>query len=172
MSNYKCAFIGSQGSGKTTKAYELATTLKKMGKDVFVLSEVARSCPLPINEETTIEAQFWIFGKQITREQSAKAEIIISDRTLLDSIAYGYRKFPDTYKSLFPFIKEYMKTYDFVIYLPPNDGFLKDDGLRSINKSFRNEIDSLISQFIIDFDIKTHSVDDVLLHFKCEPDRL
>jgi len=166
MSKYKCAFIGSQGSGKTTKCYELATTLKKMGRDVYVLSEVARSCPLPINEETTIEAQLWIFAKQITREQSAKAEILLSDRTVLDSLAYGYRKFPEVYKSLFPFIKEYMKTYDHIIYLPPSNEFLKDDGLRSTDKIFRDEIDASISKFIKDFDVKTCSVDDVITAFK------
>jgi len=143
MSRYKIGFVGSQGSGKTTLAYELATELKKSGKDVYVLSEVARSSPLPLNEDATKETQFWIFGKQMTREQSSKGEVLITDRTLLDPLVYGIRVCKEYFLCLKPFVKEYMKTYDVIVYLPPNDNYLVDDGIRSTNKGFRNEIDEM-----------------------------
>ena len=136
--------------------------LKKKGKDVYLLSEVARSCSLPINEETTIESQYWIFGKQLTREQSVKAEILISDRTVLDSLVYAYRKFPDAFDSLIPFVREYMKTYHAVIYLPKNDEYLKEDGIRSTNKQFRDEIDKLMLQALEDLDVKTKTYEEVM----------
>ena len=57
----KIGFIGSQGCGKTTTAYALATELKKRKHDVYVLSEVARSCPFELNEGATEKSQMWIF---------------------------------------------------------------------------------------------------------------
>ena len=162
MAKYKIALIGAQGSGKTTKGYELAAELKKRGKDVYVLSEVARSCPLPLNEDATEQSQFWIFGKQMTREQSTKAEILISDRTLLDPFIYGFRKYGRTFKTLIPFVEEYMKTYAIVAYLPPSDEYLVDDGIRSTNKEFRDEIDKLTLYFIKNLNIKTTNIEDVI----------
>ena len=142
----KIVFIGSQGSGKTTSALMLASELKQKGEDVYVLSEVARSCPLPINEGTTAEAQFWIFGKQLTREQSCKANILISDRSLLDSYCYGLRAHPRFYNELGGFMREYMTTYSNIFYLRANDEYLKDDGIRSVNKEFRDEIDAIMME--------------------------
>jgi len=168
MPTIKIALCGSQGSGKTTEAYELATELKKMGKDVYVLSEVARSCPLPINEGVLLESQYWIIGKQLTREQSCKAEILVSDRSLLDPFVYGMRKFPEDFANLFPFVEAYMKTYDYIIYLPANDEYLKEDGLRSTNKEFRDEIDILMKEFVKSFNLKLYTTKEVLADLKGE----
>ena len=151
----KIGFYGPQGSGKTTRAYELATFLKKQGYDVFVLSEVARSCPLPINEKVTREAQLWILGKQLTREQSSKGQILVSDRTLLDAFAYSMRTDPEFFMHLKPFMKEYMKTYDAIVNCRANDEYLIDDGIRSANKEFRDEIDSIMKGLVSDLSVET-----------------
>jgi len=150
----KIGFVGSQGCGKTTSAYKLAAELKRMGNDVYVLSEVARSCPFKLNEQATQKTQMWIFGKQLTREQSSKGDILISDRTLMDSFCYGIRACPEFFKPLTPFMKEYLKTYDYIFYLEPNDNYLLDDGIRSTNKDFRNEIDKIISKYLVELDVK------------------
>ncbi len=157
----KIGFIGSQGSGKTTKAYEFATVLKKAGHDVSVITEVARSCPLPINERTTKASQLWIMGKQMTREQSIKSNIIITDRTILDSFCYSSRIDIEFFKHFEQMIKKYMETYDIVFYLPPNDNYLVDDGTRSIDKQFRNEIDCIMNNYIDKLSIKIYQVDNI-----------
>ena len=54
----KIAFIGSHGVGKTTLCYDLASRLKRQDRAVDLVKEVARRCPLPINRETTREAQW------------------------------------------------------------------------------------------------------------------
>lgn len=155
----KIGFIGAQGTGKTTLAYKLAYNLKLQGHDVYVLSEVARSCPLPINEGTTRESQLWIMGKQITREQSAKGKIMVSDRTLLDSFAYSIWTDSEFFKYAKPFVSEYMKTYDFVFYLEPNDNYLIEDGIRSADKQFRDDIDNIMCSLIKELDINVIKVD-------------
>lgn len=148
----KIAFIGTQGSGKTTSAYQLATELKKNHNDVYVLSEIARSCPFPINKDATIQTQLWIFGKQITREQSSKGKILITDRTLLDVFCYGIRV-DGMFESLKPFIKEYMKTYDIIFYLTANDEYLINDGTRSTDKEFRDVIEQKMLKYIDELSI-------------------
>jgi len=153
MREMKIGFVGSQGCGKTTTAYALATELKKRGHDVYVLSEVARSCPFELNEGATEQSQMWIFGKQLTREQSSKGEILVSDRTLMDSFCYGIRACPNFFIPLTPFVKEYLKTYDFIFYLKPKDEYLVDDGIRSTNKEFRDEIDKIITDHIKKLDV-------------------
>lgn len=164
----KIGFIGSQGTGKTTLAYELAYRLKKQGNDVYVLSEIARSCPLPINEETTKESQLWIMGKQMTREQSAKGKIYITDRTILDPFCYSMRIEPEFFEHFKEFIKTYLTTYDYIFYMKPNDDFLIDDGLRSTDAKFRDEIDSLMKKYLDElytdkyYTVKAGDVDSIL----------
>lgn len=150
----KVAFVGAQGSGKTTTIYQLGADLKKEKLDVFILTEVARSCPFKINKGTTRKAQLWILGKLITREQSSKGEVLIGDRTLLDVLAYSYRVDPEFFESAKPFVKKYMETYDIVFYLPPNDKYLVKDGFRSVDKEFRDEIDKILKDLIVELDIK------------------
>ena len=157
----KIGFVGAQGSGKTTRAYELATALKKAGKDVYILSEVARSCPFELNEKATEETQLWIFGKQLTREQSSKGQILISDRTLMDSFCYGIRACPRLFKELEGFVREYLTTYDYIFYLKPNNDYLIDDGVRSTNAEFRDEIDNIITGYLEKFSVPYVEEEDV-----------
>jgi Molybdopterin guanine dinucleotide synthesis protein B. len=86
----KVAFVGTHGVGKTTLCYDLASQLKRLDLGVEIVKEVARRCPLPINEETTPDAQAWILHTQIAEEIAAAAayEVVICDRSVLDNYAY------------------------------------------------------------------------------------
>jgi thymidylate kinase len=86
----KVAFIGTHGVGKTTLCFDLAAQLKRLDLGVELVKEVARRCPLPINEETTADAQAWILHTQIAEEVAAAAryEVVICDRSVLDNYAY------------------------------------------------------------------------------------
>ena len=66
---FKIAFIGSHGVDKTTLCYGLAARLKVRDVSLDVVHEVARRCPLPINEETGVASQSWILA-QPTREMT------------------------------------------------------------------------------------------------------
>ena len=68
----KLALIGSHGVGKTTLVYGLAARLKRRDVNLEVLVEVARRCPLPLNEDTNLAAQSWILHTQIADETSAR----------------------------------------------------------------------------------------------------
>ena len=148
---FKVGFTGTHGTGKTTAAYALATELKKMGYDVDIITEAARSHPahLPINENTTTASQKWIFAEMLRRELESNAQISIGDRTLLDVFAYTYRIDNAVAMSMLPFIKEHLKTYDIIFYMEPQKGYLKKDGVRSINRQFQKEIKGIIDMMMM-----------------------
>jgi len=140
----KIAFIGSHGVGKTTLCYELAARLKKQDRVVDLVMEVARSCPLPINRETTIDAQAWILHTQIAQELAATARggVVVCDRSVLDNYAYlvhatGRRA---SYDAL---IGEWVATYHALIKVPVLDP-PSFDGTRDTSMQFQHEIDRLI----------------------------
>ena len=84
----KIAFIGTHGIGKTTLAYELCNELKKQHLDVGFIDEIARRCPFPINEGTSLEAQTWILATTIGRELELNKIYpnIICDRSVSTSM--------------------------------------------------------------------------------------
>ena len=88
----KVAFIGSHGVGKTTLTYELAARLKRANVRVELVKEVARRCPLPLNRETTLDAQAWILHTQMALEiESTRGhEVVVCDRSALDNYASAY----------------------------------------------------------------------------------
>jgi thymidylate kinase len=147
----KFAFLGTHGTGKTTAAYALATELKKRGYDVDIITEAARSHPahLPINEKTTTQSQKWIFAEMLRRELESNAQISICDRTLLDVFAYTYRVDNAVGMSMLPFIKEHLKTYAIIFYMEPQKGYLRKDGVRSVDKQFQKDIKGIIDMMMV-----------------------
>ena len=89
------ACSGGQGTGKTTKAKQLYEKLKKANpnKKIGLVINVTRNAKLiklPINQETTIETQTFIFSEMISAHIAAAAQydIVVTDRTIVDAIAY------------------------------------------------------------------------------------
>jgi thymidylate kinase len=155
MVQIKIAFTGTHGTGKTTAALELTTELKKRKINAELISEAARSCPLPINKATTVKSQTWIFAEMIRREQECCSDVIICDRTLLDVIAYTERIAPDTAKSMRNFVRNYIRSYDVIFYIEPKEGYLTKDGTRSTDKKFQAEIKKLIDEELQNMDVET-----------------
>ena len=86
----KIAFIGSHGVGKTTLCYDLASALKRQGASVDIVKEVARLSPLPINRQTSVDAQTWILMTQVAEEirSASQNDVVVCDRSVLDNYAY------------------------------------------------------------------------------------
>src|SRR4029077_4025450 len=86
----KVAFIGTHGVGKTTLCYDVAGLLKKRDVNVDIVKEVARLSPLPVNRQTSLDAQTWILTTQVAEEIRAAAHspMVICDRSVLDNYAY------------------------------------------------------------------------------------
>ncbi len=146
----KLALVGTHGVNKTTIAYELAGALKRRGKTVELLTEIARECPFPLNERATREAFIWIITRQIQLEieKSPRADVLVCDRSVLDNYAYYIRLFGATGEepeSLGLFCRSWMKSYDLLVRLPITHP-LTADGFRSTDEEFQRDIDHLCDE--------------------------
>jgi nicotinamide riboside kinase len=142
----KVAFIGSHGVGKTTLCYGLAARLKTRDLAVDVVHEVARRCPLPINEETSVAAQSWILHTQIAEELVAQARYpaVICDRSILDNYVYLLLA-AGRQESLEPLVEGWTRGYDLLVHVPiverPNP-----DGIRSASPAFQLAVDERLER--------------------------
>jgi hypothetical protein len=160
----KVAFIGTHGVGKTTLCYDLAAALKKRDLTVELVREVARECPLPINQETTLKAQSWILHTQIAWElhADAKAEVVVCDRAVLDNFCYMRRAFTGAPAEaiLEGLVRSWTKTYD-ALFKVPVVGDPRFDGVRDLDRTFQREIDGSIDQTLAAWGVPHLALDPV-----------
>jgi len=142
----KIAFIGSHGVGKTTLCYGLAARLKVRDVAVDVVHEVARRCPLPINEETSLAAQSWILHTQIAEELVAQARypVVICDRSVLDNYVYLLLA-AGRQAGLEGLVDLWMASYDLLIAVPIVEA-PSPDGIRSSSPSFQRAVEDRLQR--------------------------
>ncbi len=144
----KIALIGSHGVGKTTLCFELAARLKRRNVDVEIVREVARGCPLPINQETTVDAQEWILHSQVAAEIVAAAvhDAVLCDRSVLDNYCYMVHA-AGAQKIWERFLDYWLRTYDILIHVPlwvrPTY-----DGVRAVDAGFQEQVELLLEGMI------------------------
>lgn len=147
---FKVALVGTHGVNKTTIAYELAGALKRKGRTVELLTEIARECPFPLNEQATREAYQWIIARQVQLEieKSPRADFLVCDRSVLDNFAYYVRRYGhigEEAQALAGYCRAWMRTYDLLVRLPITEA-LAADGFRSTSQEFQREIDLLCDE--------------------------
>ena len=139
---FKAAFIGSHGVGKTTLCSGLAARLKARDVVLEVIHEVARRCPLPINEETGLASESWILHTQIAEEVIAahRHPVVICDRSALDNYVYLLLA-SGGQEGLDELVAYWMKTYDLLIHVPVLERPAAD-GVRATDPEFQRAIDA------------------------------
>jgi len=142
----KVAFIGSHGVGKTTLCYGLAAGLKARDHAVEVVHEVARRCPLPINEETSLESESWILHSQIAEEIVAQHRypVVVCDRSAIDNYVYlllAARRLPE----LEMLVDAWMETYGLLVHVPIVER-PSPDGVRSSDPSFQRAVEQRLDR--------------------------
>jgi nicotinamide riboside kinase len=137
----KVAFIGSHGVGKTTLCYGLAARLKARDVTLEVVHEVARQCPLPINEQTSVAAQSWILHTQVAAEIVAaeRYPVVVCDRSVLDNYVYMLLA-AGRQRSLEVMVAAWLATYDLLVLVPIVDE-PRPDGLRATDPSFQHAVE-------------------------------
>ena len=155
----KVAFIGTHGVGKTTLCFDLASRLKRLDFGVDVVKEVARSCPLPINQDTTLEAQAWILHTQIAQEIAAASQYdaVICDRSVLDNYAYLVARVgrQREYDAL---VERWVGSYSALFKVPVLQA-PTFDGKRDTSQAFQMEIDGVIEDLLAAFGVPCHRLD-------------
>lgn len=153
----KIGVMGAHGTGKTTFVRELWVSA---AEQVKVISGIARSCPWPINQGASEQAQRWIWLKHKISELEATEEpIVICDRTLLDSLVYaavaGMEDMVDDY---LPATLRWMESYDTVYWMRPVPGRLVDDGTRDVDPDYQAKVDRVFKEWIKAFGIAVTEV--------------
>ncbi|MCL4846422.1 MAG: AAA family ATPase [Acidobacteria bacterium] len=144
----KIAFIGTHGVGKTTMCYELAGRLKRRGLDADIVKEVARLSPLPINRQTSLDAQTWILMTQIAEEIQSAAHhaVVVCDRSVLDNYAYLAHAC-GRQVDIERLVDYWLRTYDLLIKVPVA-GRAAADGVRDTDDRFVQAIDALVDALL------------------------
>jgi nicotinamide riboside kinase len=143
---FKLALIGSHGVGKTTLCYGVAARLKALDLPVDVVHEVARRCPLPINEQTTLEAQAWILHSQIAEEIAAahRYPVVVCDRSVLDNYVYLLLA-AGRNPVLEALVDEWMRSYELLVHVPiVEEPSL--DGIRSADPAFQRAVEERLQR--------------------------
>lgn len=155
----KLAFIGSHGVGKTTLCYGLAARLKARDVSLEVVHEVARRCPLPINEETGVDSQAWILHNQIAEELVAQHRypVVLCDRSVLDNYVYLLCA-AGNQDGLDPLVRHWVGTYDLLFHVPIIQA-PDADGVRATDPAFQHMVDARLHQ-----EIELHELEVVRLN--------
>ncbi len=156
----KIAVIGTHGVGKSYFSANLYAHLLKSGRNVTLIEELSRNCPLPMNENTTKRAQAWILFDQMVREieEEKRHEIVICDRGVVDNYAYFVRAHGDS-RDLDPVVKYWLPTYDTIYKIRSTTKYLMNDGFRSTSEEWQREMDGRLTSILKDFGVKYVELD-------------
>ena len=169
-SRFKIAFVGSHGVGKTTLCYGLAARLKARDISLELVHEVARRCPLPINEQTNLASQSWILHTQIAEEIVAASgyPVVVTDRSALDNYVYLLVA-AGRQPMLQGLVDAWMQTYDLLVMVPIVER-PSPDGFRATDPVFQRAIEERLDRELaardvpvlrLDVDARAHWLDRV-----------
>jgi len=149
----RVSFTGAQSTGKTT----LLNKCKVVYKDYKFVDEVTRyvrrTYDVKINEIGGTETQLYILAEHIKNHLRTDENLIL-DRCILDG--YVYTKYQVSQGKVSHSVLEafngvynvLMDKLDYIFYTDPSDVKLVDDGERSTDFKFRDDIINLFEDLI------------------------
>ena len=156
------SFSGPQSSGKSTLLHAMQEKYGRYGWEFVpeVTRYVKRNYNLPINEDGTDLTQMAIMCEHMRNAFLNFEKVRVLDRCSLDGLVYtcwlcdkGQKKLAvGTYSFALAVYRETISKYDIIFYPDPEDVEIIDDGERSTNVKFRNEIAELFEQSIAKLD--------------------
>jgi len=149
----RVSFTGAQSTGKTT----LLNKCKEIYKDYKFVDEVTRyvrrTYDVKINEIGGTETQLYILAEHIKNHLRTDENLIL-DRCILDGYVYTKYQVKQgkvSHSVLEAFNGAYtvlMDKLDYIFYTDPSDVILVDDGERSVDSKFREDIIEMFEDLI------------------------
>ena len=170
----RIGFCGSMSVGKTTLVKTLQQ-LPEFKEYTFATerSKYLRDLGIPLNTDSTLKGQT-IFLAERCSELIAKN--VITDRTIIDVIAFtlNTNSIDKTDKLAFEYYTlRFIEEYDWIFYVSPARINIEDNGVRTINADYRNQIEQTIKHLcssnldrIKNFGIISGSTEDRLKQIK------
>lgn len=168
---YRIGLIGSAGLGKSSVAAEVGKSLGVAflkSKDITRPLLEARGydsarCECVEKFLSEKEMEYEIVDKKINHEQLMTGGFI-TDRTTLECFAYALlsveKYSSDEIAMLERICKDNMRKYTHLFYFPYGDGWLEDNGIRTVNTYFQWKIDMLIRGLVKDWGIEVIEVNE------------
>ncbi|MBS3170766.1 AAA family ATPase [Candidatus Woesearchaeota archaeon] len=156
----KIAIIGTHGTFKTTLVYFLAGVLKAKGKSVGIIREMATACPYFKDGRGNILAQNWIILTQVQLERDYEQiyDYVICDRSVVDNYIYAIQAYKKEEQPLpgwiEPFVLHHLKSYDYLFKTPISPVGLVNDGIRSIDRKWQQEVEEQLIEYLEEKKIK------------------
>ena len=148
------SFSGTHSTGKTTAFHEAAAALKRMHPNLRIgaVNELAERCPLKTlsaqNSSIDLNGQRWMFSAQICAELEAidKYDIIITDRTVIDMIAYTIvGGFAPVARGMLKMVETHVGIYDNIFFMRASPRLkVVDDGFRDTNEVLRLKVEKVL----------------------------
>jgi len=146
----KIGFCGTMSVGKTT----LVNALKELPEFAdynFATerSKYLRDLGIPLNTDSTLKGQIIFLAE---RSSELFAENLITDRTVIDVMAFTRLAKSIPYfmaDALNDAVSHLIREYDYIFYVSPEGVELEDNGVRTIDAQYRNEVDKEIQNLIL-----------------------
>ena len=141
----KIGFTGTVSVGKTTLVDKLKELLEfKDYKFATERSKYLRDLGIPLNTDSTLKGQTIFLAERCSE---LICENIITDRTVIDVMAFTMCA-----KSIYIYDKDgfeeyasrFIGEYDWIFYVSPSGVDIEDNGVRTIDADYRNQIDQMI----------------------------
>jgi nicotinamide riboside kinase len=149
------SFSGAQSTGKSTLLKMWQEGVPEWDYIPEVTRLVRREYDLPINEDGTDLTQTMIMCEHLRNAFVKRDKHAILDRCSLDGLVYTHwlcdnkKVSMGTYSHARYVFDNTIDKYDLIIYTSPEDVPVVDDGERSINVKFREEIIELFERYIV-----------------------
>jgi nicotinamide riboside kinase len=145
----KVIVTGAFSTGKSKLVAALQDNLATAGVTVRLLIDLARQCPLPLNEMQNDATSLWLLTTQISREIEASQrneDVLLCDRGVPDIFAHlldhSGNHDAEWLKAIAPFVKKWISTYDLVLFSRVDEMIaIAPDGLRSVDAAYRTRLD-------------------------------
>lgn len=159
------SFSGAQSTGKSTLLSALQKKVPEWEYIPEVTRLVKREYDLPINEDGNDLTQLMIMGEHLRNAYAKRDKTVVLDRCSLDGLVYTHwlcseKKITtaNTYLYARSIFTKTINKYDLIFYTSPEDVPVVDDGERSVNIKFRNEIIETFERFIKSEEVPSHKL--------------
>lgn len=145
----KIGFCGTVSVGKTTLVKALAELPEFKDYETRTeRSKYLRDLGIPLNTDSTLKGQTIFLAERCSE---LLQDNIITDRTIIDVMAFTSQAKSINYKDKYDFIQlaaNLITEYDHIFYVDPVGVEIEDNGVRTIDAEYRDEINYMINFFI------------------------